>query len=350
MFSFHLQSDTCLSRCLNTCLVVMDTYIICFHLLIRSVCYYRPITKLLEGNVFSRVCVPVSLSVHMSGGSMWSVYICSKLFTWHPLPWPQTYSNFFIWTPPPSDLFKLFRLGKRAVGLGLKGLLVLLISAFVISQDFFCAQEFNHNLWFIQFSRTCRIKIDVFDDKVLSRCRHPPWQGNSSDIYFIRKLNRLKRRKGTESGGWFHFHFEKKDTLFSFTFVWNLKKKFSNINEMYVSSTSVIGDRQWVVLFARFANFGFTISPGGSSLTGARKMFTCVCVWVPKVKLGFKCPRPPTSALIAQISLTNWQSINISSPPLLPNLVAKRQKRLGLLPRATQEAVLHSTLSEAQSV
>ena len=80
-----------------------------------------------------------------------------------------------------------------------------------MSQGFFCAQEFNHNLWFIQFSSNL---IYVFDDKVLNKRRRPPLRGKSSHIYFIRKLNRFERKKKKDvNWKWFHFQFEKTDNF-----------------------------------------------------------------------------------------------------------------------------------------
>ena len=43
--------------------------------------YYRPPTKLREGNVFSRICLLVSNSVHGRGGSMWLRLLGEKSIT-----------------------------------------------------------------------------------------------------------------------------------------------------------------------------------------------------------------------------------------------------------------------------
>ena len=64
-----------------------------------------------SGNVFSRVYLSVRLFM---GFPIWPMWTNSNLFTWEP---PSPHGD-------PLDMFKLVHLGKRAVGLRLKGLLV----------------------------------------------------------------------------------------------------------------------------------------------------------------------------------------------------------------------------------
>ena len=72
-------------------------------------CYRLP-TKLREGNVFSRVCLSVSLFVHR-GGPMLPMQTCSNFFTFTPSPTPTymepSHSKPVLSPPPPPDLIRL---------------------------------------------------------------------------------------------------------------------------------------------------------------------------------------------------------------------------------------------------
>ena len=72
-------------------------------------CYRLP-TKLREGNIFSRVCLSVSLFVHR-GGPMLPMQTCSYFFTFTPSPTPTymepSHSKSLLSPPPPPGLIRL---------------------------------------------------------------------------------------------------------------------------------------------------------------------------------------------------------------------------------------------------